>query len=223
MTVSAAVLACTLLMRDTNLTRYPTEERLLIADAEAAAMLANVQPHVPLSILWGVAFSETRFDPNGSQSDRDSGWFGMYQISAPELRCWGRPEMYEWMDRRHRHHMRFVRHDDASACTPEQTAQRMRLLDPTTNTGIGARLLERRYRQISSQPHDRSVYRDWVGAFYWGSAPPPHGHRRTWIRVRRYAAAVHRAEAILRHRIEQCESSVSSASPALLPTSSSTP
>ncbi len=207
MTVSAAVLACTLLMRDTNLTRYPMEQRNSIASAEAEAMLANVQPHVSLSVLWGVAFTETRFDPNGSQSDRDHGWFGLYQISAPELRCWGRPEMMEWTDRHHRHHARSVRHDDPAACTPEQTAQRARLLDPTTNTQIGARLLERRHDQIRSQHHDQNVYRDWVGAFYWGSAPPAHGHRRIWRRVRRYAANVHSAESWIQHRIARCESS----------------
>lgn len=208
MSLTAARLACAILAGDHNLHHEPDPHATAMVEAEA--FIANAQPHVPTLTIAAVAFTESRFSPTGSETDRDQGMWGVMQIDGYTLRCWS-PWVRDGWKRDPRHPRsrrlvpRFVRHDDPARCTdPAIIAERARLLDPATNIRLGAGLLELRYAQLHAQHHDASVYRDWVGAYFWGSAPPAHGHRRVWIRVRRYAARVHANEALLRARVARC-------------------
>jgi hypothetical protein len=129
------------------------------------------------------------------------------QILDRSLTCWRQERVTYRSGRRHRLHVRYVHHDDVSRCTAAQLAARAQMLDPSRNIMLGARLLERRYEQIHAQRHDVDVYRDWVGAYFWGSAPPAHGHRRNWRAVRAYAARVHAAQRIMHRQLERCRES----------------
>lgn len=77
-------------------------------------------------------------------------------------------------------------------------AVRLNLLDPAVNIRIGVGMLETAW----ARAHVRTP-RDWVGAYFWGSVPT---RRRAMRAYRAYAMRVRRAEGLLRHRIERCES-----------------
>src|SRR5262245_22989270 len=53
-----------------------------MARIEAEAFVANVRPHVPLTLLLGVAWVESRFGPEGSAADRRGGHWGVMQIAC---------------------------------------------------------------------------------------------------------------------------------------------
>jgi hypothetical protein len=207
--VTAAIVACALLRGDHNI---PVANRDEIANAEAVAFMAAVQPHLPLDLLLGVGRVESRFNPMGSQLDRDHGVFGVLQLLNPHLRCWGRPQRTEWWSwtrgtrhhrRRHVHHVRFVRHDDPAACTPAQTAARAILFDPAENIRRGALLLERRYAQVHAGRHSARVYAAWPGA-YWHGSVPRRNQRRVMRQFFGYAGRVSGASRQMHHQLEQC-------------------
>ena len=198
--ITVSIVACAINAGDNNI---PRSQREGVAHIEAEAFIAAVQTHVSLETLLAVGHTESRFNPTGSQRDRDNGVWGVMQILDRSLSCW-RTERIVVRNGRHRPRVRYVRHDDETRCTPEQLVARARMMDPAQNIAMGARLLTRRYDQIHAQRHDADVYRDWIGSYFFGSAPPPHGHRRAWRTVRAYASRVHRAEAMMHRRLQQC-------------------
>jgi hypothetical protein len=203
--ITVAIVACAILRGDHNV---PMTNREQIANAEAVAFMAAVQPHLSLDLLLGVGYVESRFNPNGSQTDRNNGVFGVLQLLAPQLRCWGRPQRVDWWTwtRHHRrrvHHVRFVRHDDQTACTEAQTAARARLLDPAENIRLGASLLERRYTQVHAARHSARIYAAWIGA-YWRGSVPLRNQRRILRQFFQYAGRVNRASHQMHHQLEQC-------------------
>ncbi len=75
--VSAAIVACAILGPGHHI---PLENRAEIARVEAESFLANVQPHIGLELLLGVAWTESRFSPTGSARDRANHVYGILQI-----------------------------------------------------------------------------------------------------------------------------------------------
>jgi len=208
--ITAAIVACSLLRGDHNV---PMANRDEIAHAEAVAFMAAVQPHLSLDLLLGVGYVESRFNPTGSQRDRDNGVFGVMQLLAPQLRCWGRPQRTEWWTwrRHHRrrvHHVRFIRHDDPAACTETQTAARAVMFDPGENIRRGSSLLLRRYTQTQAARHSARVYANWVGS-YWHGSVPLRRQRRLLREFFRYAGRVNGASNRMHHQLEQCRNEAS--------------
>lgn len=70
----AEIVACAILAHGSHV--HDAE----IARVESEAFIANVQPNVSLSVLLGVAWTESRFSPTGSARDRASHHFGVFQI-----------------------------------------------------------------------------------------------------------------------------------------------
>lgn len=70
----AEIVACAILAHGSHL-HDPD-----VARVEAEAFLANVQPHVSLSVMLGVAWTESRFSPTGSARDLASHHIGVFQI-----------------------------------------------------------------------------------------------------------------------------------------------
>ena len=203
--ITTGVVACAIAAGDNNI---PPSQRESVARIEAQAFIAAATEHLPIELLLAVARVESRFNPTGSQRDRDNGVWGVMQILDRSLSCW-RQERITWRSgRRHRLHVRYIQHDDISRCTGAQLAARADMLDPSRNIAMGARLLERRYEQVHAQRHDADVYRDWVGAYFFGSAPPPHGHRRDWRAVRAYASRVHTSQAIMHAQLLRCRETI---------------
>lgn len=179
-----AVVACAILAPHSH---ARTEE---IARIEAQAFIEAATPHVPLETLLGVAWAESRFGPDGSQTDRDLGVWGVMQLLAPELRCFNRRG-----------------HDDPRRCSPDVLRRRVALLDPATNITLGAAQLEHRRRQWRHHTYASL----WVGAYYVGSIP--HTAGPAFGQFLRYARRVRIAESFMRARLEQCRSAESSGEP----------
>lgn len=171
--VTRAVVVCVLSHRGSHL---PAEERETVADA----FMASVQPHVPLTLLMAVGYAESRWNPHGSQLDRNHGMWGVMQLFAPELRC---------LDRRGR--------DRVHRCSSLTRERRDRMLDPVVNIRRGALLLERRWQQ-----NHRSGPR-WVGSYYFGSVPAA---ATDVARFERYVTLVRSAEAIVSSWMYECRS-----------------
>lgn len=199
--ITVAIVACAITHGDNNI---PAADRDRVSEIEARAFIAAVMPHVSLRTLLAVAYTESRFGPEGSQHDRDNAVWGVMQILDRSLGCWRTERIVSRVGRRHRLHIRYVQHDDETRCAPEQLVARARMLDPAWNIAMGARLLARRYDQIHAQRHDADVYRDWVGGYYVGSPPPAHGHRAQWSMFRRYARVIQLTRGMMTHRLEQC-------------------
>lgn len=173
--VTIGIVTCSLLLRDNNL---PREQRGQVARIEAEAFLTNVRPHIALETLLAIAYVESRFNPLGSQTDRDHAMWGVMQLSDPAVVCRGRRG-----------------HDDPRRCSAAIAARRALLLDPATNIRLGAAQLAWRWRQ---NQHAGAL---WVGAYYWGSVPP---NPRSNLRFMAYVRRVHSAERIMRARLARC-------------------
>jgi len=199
--ITAAVVACAIARGDVNI---PRPDRAEVARVEAEAFVVAATEHVTLRTLLAVGHVESRFNPSGSQRDRDGGVWGVMQILERSLICPSRPERITWRTgrgRRHRLHVRYIHHDDPTRCTPEQTARRAQLLDPTWNIRHGASMLETFWARVHAGRYRRATVAAWVGSYYVGSVPARRREMRQYLQ---YARRVRRAEGVMQRRLEQC-------------------